>query len=85
MYFTVDPVCISLQQDYQTYVSRKAKKREDLVTSLTDYHQQELQKIQAERETIIRTFEERKTSRSNCVATHTICSIKSDVSVQCIM
>ena len=54
---------VSLQQDYQTYVSRKAKKREDLVTSLTEYHQQELQKIQAEREALIKKFEEKKTSR----------------------
>ena len=69
----------SLQQDYQTYVSRKAKKREDLVTSLTEYHQQELQKIQAERETLVRNFEEKKTSMSHTViyCTHFI----SDVTV----
>ena len=33
------------------------------MTSLTEYHQQELQKIQAEREALIKKFEEKKTSR----------------------
>lgn len=55
-------VLFNSQQDYQTYVSRKAKKREDLVTSLTDYHLQELQDIERQREELVRDYEEKKTS-----------------------
>ena len=50
------------QQDYQTYVLRKAKKREVLVTSLTEYHQQELREIETQRELLIKDYEEKKTS-----------------------
>ena len=53
----------SLQQDYQTYVSRKAQKRQSLVVSLSDRNRAELGRIQREKEELLRDFEEKSAGR----------------------
>lgn len=47
-------------QDYQTYVSRKAQKRQSLIVSLSDHNQQELRMIQQQKEEVIKDHEEKK-------------------------
>lgn len=49
-----------LQQDYQTYVSRRAQKRHSLIVSLSDQNRVELQEIKQQKEDLIREFEEKK-------------------------
>lgn len=60
MYCQPASVFSVMQQDYQTYVSRKAQKRQSLIVSLSDHNQQELRKIQREKEELIRDFEEKR-------------------------
>ena len=55
------------QQDYQTYVTRKAEKRQNLVASLSDYHQQELRDIETQREKLLSDYQEKKTGVCVCV------------------
>ena len=58
--FVLDDVLFP-QQDYQTFMSRKAQKRQDLVVSLNDYHKQELEKIEKEREELLEDYKEKRT------------------------
>ena len=48
------------QQDYQTYISRKAQKRQSLIVSLNDHNQQELKDIEKQKDELIRDFEEKE-------------------------
>lgn len=51
---------IHIQQDYQTYVSRKALKRQSLIVSLSDHNQQQLKEIQRQREELVKDYEEKR-------------------------
>ena len=51
---------IHIQQDYQTYVSRKALKRQSLIVSLSDHNQQQLREIQRQREELVKDYEEKR-------------------------
>ena len=51
---------IPVQQDYQTYVSRKALKRQSLIVSLSDHNQQQLREIQRQREELVKDYEEKR-------------------------
>jgi len=51
------------QDDYQTYLSRRADKRQSLIISLNDYNQQQLKAIAAEKEHMLREHEERKAGK----------------------
>ena len=50
-----------LQHDYQTYISRKADKRQSLIVSLSDHYHQQLKTIEREKEELIRDYDEKKT------------------------
>ncbi|XP_064406247.1 basal body-orientation factor 1-like [Halichondria panicea] len=47
-------------QDYQTYISRKAQKRQTMIVSLNDHNQHELREIQEQREKVIDKYTEEK-------------------------
>ena len=49
-----------MQQDYQTYVSRKAQKRQSLIVTLSDHNQQELKSILDQREEMVKDYEEKR-------------------------
>ena len=53
------------QQDYQTYVSRKAQKRQSLIVSLSDDNQQQLRELQRQREELTRDYEEKRAGQTN--------------------
>ena len=57
------------QQDYQTYVSRKALKRQSLIVTLNDQNQQELREIQRQREELLRDYEEKRAGMTLITAT----------------
>jgi hypothetical protein len=47
-------------QDYQTFVSRRAQKRQSLVVSLGDQNRIELEKIREQKEQLVKQFERKK-------------------------
>lgn len=49
------------QHDYQTFISRKADKRQSLIVSLSDHYHQQLKDIDQEKEELIRDYDEKKT------------------------
>jgi len=52
------------QQDYQTYVSRKAQKRQSLIVSLSDHNQEQLRELQRQREELARDYEEKRAGQT---------------------
>ena len=48
-------------------MTRKAEKRQNLVASLSDYHQQELRDIETQREKLLSDYQEKKTGVCVCV------------------
>ena len=50
----------SLQQDYQTYIQRRAQKRQSLIVSLGDQNRVELEGIQQQKLELVKGYEERK-------------------------
>ena len=53
----------SIQDDYQTYLSHRADKRQSLIISLNDYNQQQLKEIAAEKEQMLSEHEEKKAGK----------------------
>ena len=81
---TCTSLSVNLQQDYQTYVSRKAQKRQSLIVSLSDYNQQELRDIQRQKEELIRDYEEKRAGVSKLIYTAEATSCSPLIAIICI-
>ena len=62
-------------------MSRKAQKRQSLIVSLSDHNQQELRKIQMEKEELIKDFEEKRAGEEY---TPTLFNVASHLHCTCI-
>lgn len=49
-----------LQEEYQAYMSKKSQKRQSLIVSLSDKNLDDLQKLQKEKDELMKDFEDRK-------------------------
>ena len=55
---------VTLQHEYQGYMTKKAQKRQSLIVSLSDENQRQLAEIEQQREDLERDFEQRKAGRA---------------------
>lgn len=48
------------QEEYQAYMSKKSQKRQSLIVSLSDKNLDDLQKLEKEKDGLMKDFEDRK-------------------------
>lgn len=49
-----------VQEEYQAYMSKKSQKRQSLIVSLSDKNLDDLQKLEKEKDELMKDFEDRK-------------------------
>ena len=73
MYLLVFVFVWVLQEEYQAYMSKKSQKRQSVIVSLSDKNLDDLQKLEKERDELMKDFEERKSCMLEWILLGYIC------------